>query len=575
MADQTLTALANSVSGANLMGHLKEFARWIKLSGTPEELQSLQYVKAKLDEYGYRTKIIMHDAYISLPGKARVEVDGKALNSITHSHSRSSPAGGVSGRLVDCGDGNASDFAGRDLRGAIVMVEGIASPAAARRASLAGAVGQLHMSPHEHLHEMCISPVWGNPSNDTLPEMPATVACTISQADGQALRDRLAKGEQPHVVLHAEVDTRWRPTPILVAEMDGPETGADAPFVLFSGHHDTWYYGVMDNGSANATMLETARLCASQRKNWKRGLRVCFWSGHSHGRYSGSTWYADEHWDDLERRCVAHVNVDSTGGAGNTIVADTGTAAELAPLARDAVRMRAGQELSGRRMARAGDESFWGIGVPAMFGNMGEQPATGAANASAAVFGGGTRLGHGTGWWWHTPDDLLDKIDEKILARDTRIYLHAVWRLLTDAVLPLDWEEHANDLLAELFALAKLVDERFDLSVLTARAERLRKNASAMKHCTAPPERRNAALVAVARALVPVDYSTGDRFGQDPALAQTAYPSLQPLRRLATLPPGSDDAKHLTVRMMRARNRIAVALRDANAALENCLQENA
>ena len=37
----------------------------------------------------------MHDAYISLPGKARVDVDNQALTSITHSFSRSSPAKGV------------------------------------------------------------------------------------------------------------------------------------------------------------------------------------------------------------------------------------------------------------------------------------------------------------------------------------------------------------------------------------------------------------------------------------------------------------------------------------------------
>ena len=84
---------------------------------------------------------------------------------------------------------------------------------------------------------------------------------------------------------------------------------------MFSGHHDTWDYGVMDNGGANATMLEVARLFAPERADWRRGLRLCFWSGHSHGRYSGSAWYADTHWDELVRRCVAHVNVDSTGGA--------------------------------------------------------------------------------------------------------------------------------------------------------------------------------------------------------------------------------------------------------------------
>ena len=106
------------------------------------------------------------------------------------------------------------------------------------------------------------------------------------------------------VSMHAQVDTGWRKTPLLAAELDTEEGYPDAPFILFSGHHDTWHYGVMDNGAANATMLETARtLAPARRAEWRRGLRICFWSGHSHGRYSGSAWYADEYWDELERRC--------------------------------------------------------------------------------------------------------------------------------------------------------------------------------------------------------------------------------------------------------------------------------
>ena len=168
-----------------------------------------------------------------------------------------------------------------------------------------------------------------------------------------------------------------------------------------------------------------------------------FWSGHSHGRYSSSAWYAETHWEELERRALVHVNVDSTGGKGNTIVADTTASAELRAVAREAISEQGGQEFTNRRMGRAGDQSFWGIGVPSIFGNMSEQPATGEANASASVFGGGNRRGAGTGWWWHTPFDTLDKMDEQILVRDTRIYLQVVWRLLTDAVLPFDYAEHA------------------------------------------------------------------------------------------------------------------------------------
>ena len=88
------------------------------------------------------------------------------------------------------------------------------------------------------------------------------------------------------MTLHAEVDTGWRKTPILVADLDAPGGGADEPFVLFSGHHDTWYYGVMDNGGANATMMEVRAPLRGRRATWRRGLRVLFWSGHSPGALS-------------------------------------------------------------------------------------------------------------------------------------------------------------------------------------------------------------------------------------------------------------------------------------------------
>ena len=123
MTDAVRKSLCDAVDGSILMGHVQELAHWVKLSGTPEELQSLRYFQNRLDEYGYRTRLIMHDAYISLPGKARVDVDNHTLNSITHSFSRSSPANGVTGRLVYVGEGDKMDFESRDLRGAIVLTE--------------------------------------------------------------------------------------------------------------------------------------------------------------------------------------------------------------------------------------------------------------------------------------------------------------------------------------------------------------------------------------------------------------------------------------------------------------------
>ncbi len=562
--DPALLELVGAVSGPAMFAHLQEFARWVKLSGTPEELQSLRYVQSTLDGYGFRTRLIEHDAYISLPGKARVTVDGKALTAITHSHSQASPAGGLRGRLVDVGDGTAADFAGKDVKGAIVLASGIANPVTARLASLAGAAGQLHISPHQYIHEMCISPVWGSPTTATLADMPSTVACSIDHADGMALKARLAKGETPEVVLHAEVDTSWRKTPILVAELDAPGAGIDDPFVLFSGHHDTWYYGVMDNGSANATMLESARLLAGRRHEWVRGLRLCFWSGHSHGRYSGSVWYVDEHWDELDRRCVAHVNVDSTGGVGASVLENAAAVSELTTLAGEAIRERTGHQYLGKRKSRSSDDSLPGVGVPSMFGALSEQAP------------GTVKMRNSLGWWWHTPHDTIDKLDEANLVRDTQVFVHVLWRLLADAVVPLDYVAHARALIGELDHIAARLKGSFSLDPLYAGALALRDRAEAVaaRAEDAGPEatqRINAALMQVSRALVPVDYSSGNRFDHDPALPAAPWQTLDPIRALAKLAPGSDEAHFQRVAATRARNRVAFALREANAALDGAL----
>ena len=85
---------------------------------------------------------------------------------------------------------------------------------------------------------------------------------------------------------------------------------------MFNGHVDSWHYGAMDNGTANATQLEVARLLAEHRDELYRGVRMAFWSGHSHGRYASSAWYADAFWHDLHERCACNVNIDSVGGKG-------------------------------------------------------------------------------------------------------------------------------------------------------------------------------------------------------------------------------------------------------------------
>ncbi|MFT4180926.1 MAG: M28 family peptidase [Rhizobium sp.] len=546
-----------------LMAHIREFARRVKLSGTPEELESFHYLQAQMDSYGYRTQLLSHDAFISLPGAAKVEIEGESLRCITHSMSVSTAAAGISGDLAYVGEGRQADFAGKDLAGKIVLVDGIATEEVAALASAAGALGELHVSPNEHLYEMCVSPVWGSPSQHTRAHLPKTVICTIARDDGERLRERLAQGEKVRATLAAEVDTGWRKTPLLVAELQ--PAGEDKPFVLFSGHHDTWHFGVMDNGGANATMLEAARLLALRAGEWQRGLRICFWSGHSHGRYSGSAWYADEYFDELDRRCVAHVNVDSTGGEGATILTNSGVIDELKPLAADVIERQTGQKHAGRRHGRAADQSFWGVGIPSMFGSLSHQPP------------GPVKMLTALGWWWHTPHDTAEHIDPDNLSRDTRIVLEIIWRLLTSPILPLDYTVYADALGKQVAQLRSALDGRIDVSVLANAIDELRTNAKAILETRdlspARAARINASLMRAGRHLVPLNYTSGERFHHDSALPHPAWPSLEGLRALAALPMASPETAFYAVHARQVRNRVALALREANTALRAALED--
>jgi aminopeptidase YwaD len=549
-------APVDAVSGARMMEQLRQFAAWTKLAGTTGEAESFAWLKAQLEALGLPATLLSHDAYISLPGPAHLVCDGTRISAITQSMSRSSQPEGSRGELVDLGDGSDGAFADLDLTGRIVLVDGIASPVIAMRASRAGAMGVVHISPHELLHEMCISPVWGSPSLTTREALPDVVVLTVRAEDGAALRHRLAE-RQTYVTLHATVDTGWRKTPLLVADISSP-ADANEPFVLLSCHVDTWFHGVMDNGSANIAMLEVVRLCAELRNRWRRGLRLCFWSGHSQGRYSGSSWYADNHWLELDERCVAHVNLDSPGAVGATNLTQTGSAGALFGIASAAIAAETGQVLAGKRKARSADDSFPGIGIPSVFGSLSMQEP------------GALKLRNELGWWWHTEHDLIDKIEPAHLARDARIVLRVVWDLLENERLPLDFSRQIAGLLAELTRTSERLKDRFDLVVACEATGQL---AQRLKQLSQDPpvgdvEAFNRTVLELSRLLVPLDYTSGNRFAHDPAMPLAAWPVLEPIRRLARTQPGDADEPFAKVDAVRARNRLVHGLRKAIALVD-------
>jgi hypothetical protein len=551
------------VSAEHLMTHVRTIGAWERESGTPGEARAFDYLERTLAGYGYAIERREVESFISLPREGRVVVlpDGEAIEGLTHAFSPSAP--GLEAELVDAGEGTPAEHARAGSAGRVALIRSLATPGQAWAAQQAGTLGQV-FAPLDTLHNMIVTTVWGTPTPETAARIPRTPCLSIRRGDADRLRARLARGPV-RVRLVTRVDTGWVPIPLLVARIDG--RGEDR-YVLFAGHVDAWHHGAMDNGSANATMLEVARLLGERRADLRRGLHLAFWSGHSHGRYAGSAWYADQHWLDLHRRCALHLYVDSVGARGATDYSTLHATEEAQGFAEALVRDVTGQTARARRFSRAGDQSFWGAGVPSALMSLSGIPKqdTELSRTMERLFGTA-----GYPWWWHTRDDTVDKIDPDVLALDTRVYATAALRLVNAPLLPLDHARSARALLAVVEELQAAAGTGADLGPARAAARRLVDRADALAAAlqALPPgdgpavEAANRLLARLSRTLVPLLYTTGDRFAHDLALPVPPLAGLQRARELARLDPASDLFRFTAAALVRERNRAVHALAEA------------
>ncbi|WDL98423.1 M28 family peptidase [Alicyclobacillus sp. ALC3] len=565
---EVVDSAGNMTSVGNLMAHVETIAKWVRLSGHPDEAKAFDYIESCLKEWGVSYERITHPAYISLPVRGQLTVtDGASSGGdetacITHSMGASTGPAGVAGRLVSVGAGLPVDYQKAGFTpGCVAMVDGLASPERALEARRQQAVGVVFVNGPE-LHEMIVSPVWGSPSAETISRLPNLPVVSILGVDGDKLKERLEIGPVT-ATLVTDVLTEWRPIPLLVAEIEGQVYPNDV--VLLGGHVDSWHYGAMDNGSANAVQLETLRVFSQRRAELQRTLRVAFWSGHSHGRYAGSTWYVDHHFRELEERMVLHVYVDSVGGQGATVLSEAWAMSETKHVAEQVIRKVTGGEFNGGRFARGGDQSFYGVGVSALFMCLSEQPpaapGSGQENVSA-LLGGNGKTG-GLGPWWHAVDDLPDKLDPEFLLRDARIYLDTLAHFLEQGRIDLDFRPTVREIRGHLEDYQIAAAGKVSFADALAACDALQSEVDALYNAGLADERFNGAVVRLSRQLVPLNYSTGNRFDHDPALTLPPIPSLAPITALGQAVAGSDEEKHWYVLARRRLNFVAQTLANA------------
>jgi hypothetical protein len=555
--------LHSDLSIGNLMTHTQMISGWKRESGSEGEKRAFDYIEKTLKPLHlqvYRDELV---SYLSLPEAGSVEIlspESNIIEGLPPSFSASTSEEGFRGDVVYVGSGEDSNYSGKDVFGKILLIEGLPSPKVARRAEDHGA-GGLVFAGDDHLHYMIITTLWGAPTYSRRGLIPKIPCLSIVKRDGDLLKRWLRDGPLA-LRIKTKVWTGFKKIPVLTAHLKGERE--KERFLLISGHVDSWHYGAYDNAGGNAAMLEVARLLQKHRGNLRRGVRFAFWSGHSQGRYSGSTWYADHFWEDLYQNCIAHLNLDCIGGKGATDYSNLFGTEDTWDLGQKVILDCTRQRVKARRCPKAGDQSFWGIGLPSLFMDLSGVPSEKGPEVSEAT---AKFLGtSGLPWWWHTREDTLDKIDPEILALDTKIYLSSALRLCNDPVLPLNEETMGREIAAALEEYERSLKGLIDLSKSVHSAKNFLRSAKKLNRAIdvdieskgkeSRQEKINSCLMELSRNLVLLNYNFVGPFDHDLAVPLPPVPVLQSFSILSKMNSDQDDFKFLKTELARCQNRV-------------------
>ena len=554
-----------------------------KVAGSEQERQACDYLTNRLQAYGYEPVVHEFDSYVSYPRSAKLTISTRGqrfdISAVGVAFGRSTAPDGFTEDVVLIGSGSEADYVGKDVRGRIALVTKLPSPTNALAAAKHGARGMICMSAGEQRHKMIITPVWGTPEFDQLNAVPRVHVASISKTDGERIVAALRHGPV-RATLVTDVFEGWRRVQLPTAELKGREP----QFALVGAHYCSWFDGSTDNVTGDACVLELARVLRAYEGKLRYGIRFAWWPGHSHGRYSGSTWYADTHWQDLCDNAIVYFNIDSPGVKGATVYVPRHQMAEIATFneamtievtgwstmssakAQLAIGKRGDKYVSPTRPSRAADQSFWGIGVSSM--SVYSMLTPDDPNRDPNVGGSGGA------WWWHSEHETIDKFDASILVQDTRLYASILLRLVTADILPFevaaiarDFQDSLKEYVEQAGQFLPLHQLVADVDALKLRLERLQRECATLTEQKATSA-VNRLFLRLARTLNPVLYQAGSPFEHDPALGSRALPALAPALRLRTMNPESDAFKFTVVGLQRRINRIRYQLREAQRELD-------
>jgi aminopeptidase YwaD len=322
--------LRDEASGAAPYENLRYLTRLHRVPATAEFDQAAKFVLQRAREYGLAE---VQSEQFTIDGKTPYglmrsylgwQVDAGQLWEVRPQHlllgdwatdpirlADYSHTADVETALVDIGDGSReADYAGKDVRGKIVLADGVLARVQAMAVVRYGAAGIVSDMPNQTTAWSGLDRTlvrWGHLDA----RQSAGFAFMVSRDTAESLRASLRAGDQ--IVLHAKVKAEVSPGHWTVVSAVIPGTDPASGEIVYSCHLDHERPGANDNGSGCVTILESARVLARLISTGalprpKRTLRFV-WGPEVEGTMA----YLSRH-PEIRARLRADIHMDMVGG---------------------------------------------------------------------------------------------------------------------------------------------------------------------------------------------------------------------------------------------------------------------
>jgi aminopeptidase YwaD len=546
--------------------HVKALSVYERLTGEEEAERAVDYIVENLQQHYIPYNRYQFEGYFSDPIHGEVFVTAP-MKLVICAKARSFGANlpqGVKGKLLY--DFFSEQSSG--IRGPIERYENMKNKIIiswnyyedyVKKIESAGAIGLIHIWPSKEkaLHEETVGTIWGTPTMENVDQLTKIPVVGITHEDGVKLLEWIKEEHSVEVVLKTEVRNSVKKTSLPVATIQGELE----EYILVSGHYDSWHKGATDNATANSLMLELARIFSTQQ--CKRSIKIAWWTGHSNGRYAGSAWYCDQFWEEINEKCVAHINIDFPGTKGNVQVVPRSTAMESEELLTDIIRDYTKKEPSRLDyLPRGADQSFWGTNIPIHL-MLKYEPLDLEKRYQTP----------GGNWWWHTEEDLVDKVDSDLLVRDTGMHIELVNHLVNVPILPINLLRF----LAKSKEIMKDLDNHSDEAFDFTKIHQTFKKVSIMAGELLEKEglditSYNKLLKSIGGKLNRLKFSYSSKYYYDNTYPFHPYPGIAKVKDVYQSNSTQEDFLFISTDFVRQRNRIVNEIKEVIVEIERYLE---